>query len=276
MVPTDMDHKFIMDTDVTVNQLCQYLDQFAPLALAEDWDNVGLLLGDSRRTVRRIMTCLTLSPDVAEEALRRQVDLVVTHHPILFRPVQQIVATHPQGRMLLELAAARVAVYSPHTGFDSAAAGVNQQLAVLFDLQEIQPIRPNIGDARVGGGRRGRLQTSITLGQFASRVRDVLQAPQLGFVGSPNAVVSHVGFACGAAAEFMYDAYRLGCDVLVTGEARFHACLEAKELGIGLILAGHYQTERPAIENLAEQIQSAFPGIETWASETESDPVNWV
>jgi dinuclear metal center YbgI/SA1388 family protein len=259
-----------------VQDFVDFFADYAPQELAEDWDNVGLLLGDASQCVRRVLTCLTLTPDVAREAVAEQVNLVVTHHPILFRPIQRLCADDPQGAMLLELARANVSVYSPHTAFDSALTGVNQQLAELLQLSDILPIRPCDGSGHSGSGRWGVLPQSMTLLEFSSLVRTRLNAPQLAYTGEPTQPVLTVGIACGAAAEFMRDARQLECDVLLTGEARFHASLEARTLGIGLVIAGHYQTERPAIENLACHLREQFTLEACWASRAELDPVSWV
>jgi dinuclear metal center YbgI/SA1388 family protein len=124
-----------------VADLIAFLERFAPLDLAEEWDNVGLLVGDSSQQAARVMTCLTLTPDVAREAIDQRAVLVVTHHPVLFRAVKRLTADEPQGKMLLDLIAAGIAVYSPHTAYDNAAEGINQQLAGLLGLEEIAPLR---------------------------------------------------------------------------------------------------------------------------------------
>ncbi|MCA8992472.1 MAG: Nif3-like dinuclear metal center hexameric protein [Planctomycetaceae bacterium] len=260
----------------TGREIIDFLEGFAPTRSAESWDNVGLLLGDSAQSVTRVMTCLTLTPDVAQEAVTAGAEFIVTHHPILFRPVQSLTTANPQGAMLLGLAQAGVAVFSPHTAFDSAVNGVNQQLAELFELQDIAPIRPADEENGPGSGRHGVLSTETTLGDFVRVVAEQLSAPHLSYVGDDRQRVQRVGVACGAAAEFMSDARKLGCDVLVTGEARFHDCLEARGTGIGLVLVGHYQSERPAVESLAATLSENFPALEVWASRTESDPLSWI
>src|SRR5216683_240237 len=98
--------------------ILDYLEQFAPLSLAAEWDNVGLLLGDRSAPIQRVMTCLTVTPETAAEAVDENAQLIVTHHPILFRPIQRLTSATPEGRMLLALAKAGVAVYSPHTASD--------------------------------------------------------------------------------------------------------------------------------------------------------------
>jgi dinuclear metal center YbgI/SA1388 family protein len=130
---------------LSVAAIIEELERFAPPSLAGDWDNVGLLLGERGSLVERIMTCLTLTPESAAEAVAEQVQLVVTHHPILFRPVKRLTDATPEGRMLLSLVRAGVAVYSPHTAFDNTRDGINEMLARILDLTEIVPLRRQAG-----------------------------------------------------------------------------------------------------------------------------------
>jgi dinuclear metal center YbgI/SA1388 family protein len=264
---------------VEVRDVLNFMREFAPQTLAESWDNVGLLIGREDRSAERVMTCLTLSPDVAAEAIERKANLVITHHPVLFRGVQQVTHATAEGAMLLGLIENGVSVFSPHTCYDSAESGINRQLAESLQLQNIEPIRPiedaaNGADA-IGSGRLGDLDTPITLGELIDRVKSALKITDTQYVGDVNQTVNRVGVACGAAVEFMQDAASLGCDALLTGEARFHACLEARELKIGLILPGHYATERPALEFLAATLTDEFAQLEVWPSAVESDPVQW-
>jgi dinuclear metal center YbgI/SA1388 family protein len=129
----------------TLDTLLEYLEQFAPLDLAADWDNVGLLLGDRAAEVERILTCLTVTPDVAAEAVEAGAQLIVTHHPVLFRTVKRLTSATSEGRMLLSLIRAGVAVYCPHTAFDNARGGINELLARRLALADIVPLRRREG-----------------------------------------------------------------------------------------------------------------------------------
>ena len=124
-----------------VQNVIRVLEELAPPALAQDWDNVGLLLGDSDAKVARVMTCLSVTPEVAAEAIAERVNLIVSHHPILFQAVRRLTTADSQGRMLLDLIAAGVAVYSPHTAYDDAAGGINEQLAAVLGLTNVAPLR---------------------------------------------------------------------------------------------------------------------------------------
>jgi dinuclear metal center YbgI/SA1388 family protein len=130
----------------TVAEIVNHLERFAPPSLAAEWDNVGLLLGERNAVVERVMTCLTVTPESAAEAVEAKAQLVVTHHPILFRGVQRLTDATAEGRIVLALARAGVAVYSPHTAFDNTRGGINEALAARLDLHELVPLRRRDGE----------------------------------------------------------------------------------------------------------------------------------
>ena len=273
---------------LTVETVADFLARFAPVELAEDWDNVGLLVGDSRAEVRRLMTCLTITPPVVDEAIQRRTDLIVAHHPLPFKALKRLTRETTAGGMILDLIAAGIAVYSPHTGFDSAAQGINQRLAHGLGLLDIRPLVPHNNcapesdsDTRgLGAGRWGRLGEPLPLIQFARRVKEFLAIEHLHLVGADERSIASVAVACGAAGEFLEAARAAGCDCLLTGETRFHTCLEAQATGVALILPGHYASERFAVESLAGVLAEQFSlpeggGMEIWPSTAECDPIRW-
>ena len=364
----------------TVGDVSDYLRRFAPPDLAAEWDNVGLLLGDPKRPVRRALTCLTVTEPVAREAVEEKADLIVTHHPVLFRGAKRLTTDHPEGRVLLHLIRNNVAVYSPHTAFDNTAGGINDSIARRLGLGDVSPLRKREGPARykvvvfvpdkdlkpvsdamfaagagrigeyrecsfrlpgtgtffgtestsptvgekgrreevsewrlevvcprpaldrvltamreahsyeepaydvyplwspaaTGEGRVGQLPQPVPLGQLARKVKRLLRAGAVQVVGDPERGVQRVAVACGAAGEFLGDAVRARADVFLTGEMRFHDYLSAEAQGVALLVAGHYATERPAVEWLAELMQKDLPDVQVWASRRETDPVKWV
>lgn len=130
---------------LTVGSVADYLQSFAPTSLAGDWDNVGLLLGDRNAGVQKVMTCLTVTPESAAEAIAAKAQLIVTHHPVLFRPTQRLTRASAEGRMLLDLIAAGISVYSPHSAFDNTAGGINDALARRLGLTDVGPLRKRDG-----------------------------------------------------------------------------------------------------------------------------------
>jgi len=262
---------------ISLQAVCEYLEQFAPLQLAEDWDNVGFLVGDPQHSVRRVMTCLTVTPASASEAVAEAADLIVTHHPLPFRPLKRLTTDSTPGRLLLDLIRADVAVFSPHTAFDSAAAGINQQLAEGLGLVDIAPLVAKSSESPfLGAGRFGTLTQGATLSEFAGRLKTFLGLAGLHVVGSADQSCRRVAVACGAAGEFLEPARQAGCDTLVTGETTFHTCLEAEARRIALLLPGHFASERFAVETLAAQLGARFPALTAWASRHERDPLWWV
>jgi dinuclear metal center YbgI/SA1388 family protein len=261
---------------LTVSIIAAFLEDFAPPRLAADWDNVGLLIGDSRRPVQRVMTCLTVTPASVAEAVTEKADLIVTHHPMLFDAVRRITTDTTEGRMLLDLIAAGIAVFSPHTAFDSARSGINQRLAEGLGLTDVGPLVPDATDPKLGTGRVGFPETAATLTSIAYRLKDFLNLPGVHLVGDPKMPVRAVAVACGSAGELLPAARRAGCDCFITGETRFHTCLEAESTSIGLLLTGHFASERFAVELLAELLTSQFPTAKVWASKQERDPLRWI
>jgi len=262
----------------TVQTICEFLETFAPSRLAADWDNVGLLVGDRQSSLKRVMTCLTVTPSSAGEALERDADLIVTHHPLPFRPLSRLTTDDVPGRLLLQLIRGGVAVYSPHTAFDSAAAGINQRFAEGLGLDQIRPLvaDDDEDEPEAGMGRFGTLADEITLEGFAQRLKEFLRVSWLKVVGSNDDRVSRVAVACGSAGQFLEEARDAGCDALVTGETSFHTCLEAEATGVALLLTGHFASERFAVEQLAALLASQFDDIQCWASEREADPLRFI
>ena len=258
----------------TINDICQFMNQLAPHELAEDWDNVGLLVGDPLISVQRVMTCLTITPESAAEAIEGRAGLVVTHHPLPFRPMQRLTSDQTPGRLLLDLIRADVAVYSAHTAFDSAANGINQRLAAKFGLQDIRALVPAaVDNPNLGAARVARAGEAMKLADLLSLAKHEFALPSIQYVGDLQQSVSRVAFACGSGGSFLPAAIQAGCDTFVTGETNFHTCLEASARSVGLVLLGHFASERFALEGLADLIAQEFSLEEIWASRRESDPI---
>lgn len=264
-----------------IQDVCQFLDSFAPTRLAEDWDNVGLLVGDAAAKVTSIMTCLTITPESAAEAIARNANLIVAHHPLPFRPLKRLTTDQTGSRLLWDLIRAGVAIYSPHTGFDSAIEGINHSLALRLGIKNVQPLNLISDDPdQLGSGRYGKLPADVSLDDFIGTTKAAFDLSGLHVVGQTEQGkfsnrVSHVAVACGSGGSFLQRAIELGCDTFVTGETNFHTCLEASARDIALVLLGHFSSERFAVEALASRLAAEFADAGVWASEKESDPLSW-
>lgn len=260
-----------MSKSLSVADVCAFLEEFAPLDLAEDWDNVGLIVGDRQDPVAKVMTCLTITEASACEAIEQNVQLIVTHHPLPFKPLKRLTTESTPSKLLWNLMKSRISVYSPHTAFDSAAGGINQQLAEGIGLASIRPLVP--GENEMGTGRVGDMPAATSLESLGHSIQSFLNAGFIQYVGAKNLSLQRIAIACGAGGSFLSAAVKQKCDALLTGEARFHDCLEAEAQQVALILPGHYATERFAVENLAKLLGEKFPSLEVFASRKEADPV---
>jgi len=262
----------------TIEDIVTSLENFAPPELAEDWDNVGLLVGSPEWPATRILTCLTITPTTVAEAIEHRVELIVAHHPLPFHSLKTITTATTAGRMLLQLIGARIGVYSSHTAFDSAQTGINQHLAIGLDLQQIEPLIPAVdaAEAEIGSGRMGSSGGQISLMEMVERVKSFLGIDTVRVVGGDNQPVNMVAIACGSGGTLLSTAIDRGCDCLVTGEITFHDCLEADARGVGLVLPGHFASEQFALLSLAEYLGEQHSGVEVWASRDERDPLRSV
>lgn len=262
----------------TIDDVIRAMESIAPPSLAADWDNVGLLVGDRGRPATRVMTCLTTTAAVVEEAITQKVELIVSHHPLPFKPQRTFTTDTLDGRLLWVLARAGISLYSPHTAFDSAAAGINQILADGLKLRDVAPLEsPTFSsDPNVGVGRWGRLVQPTTVDDFARRVKALLRLEVVEVVGAGDRPVSTVGIACGSAGELLAAAASKPCDLFITGEARFHTALEAEARDTAMILMGHYAGERIGVEELARMLSAALPELKVWPSRNERDPLRRV
>ena len=260
----------------TLNEVTETLRQIAPLQLAADWDAVGLLIGNRKPTCQRVMTCLTLTPDVAREAADEQADLVITHHPLPFRPLARITDDTPSGTALLTLLANGVAVWSSHTAWDSAQGGINDQLASMLELSEVRPLLPNDEVPGAGTGRMGVAPPGVRVATLAAHLSAALGAAGAHIAGDPNRDAGTVGIVCGSGGDMLGDLLAAGCETLVTGEIRLHSACEAAGSGLAVIAVGHHASERFSLERLAERLEKELPGVTAWASRSERDPLTWI
>lgn len=281
-------------TSVKLKELIDALQRIAPLGIAESWDNVGLLVGDPASSIAKVMTCLTLSDSVLEEAIDRKIGLVVSHHPIPFRPLTRITTEDPTGRILWRAMQHSIAIYSPHTAWDNAHEGINRQLAGLLHLGNLRPLVPinRAANSQSGNSQTGKVKQGTSLddpmerelgcgviGEFAKPVRIDDLVERLGVsirdmsvrcTDSGERLVNRIGIVCGSGGSMLSKAAGERCDLFLTGEATYHQCLEAEARGVAMLMIGHFASEAFSMRKLAELLARAFPQLDVGASESES------
>lgn len=241
----------------TVREIEQAIFEVAPRELTMEWDNVGHLLGDPNQEVHRCLVALDATIETAEEAISRDCQLLVTHHPIMnckWMQVQSIRDDTPQGTLLARLLRANVSVISMHTNLDAAKGGVNDVLAETLQIVDPGPFN----EEQVG--RCGRLKEPMELTDFVRFVCRTLHCNGVRYADAGKAVYQ-VAVGGGACGDFEDAAIYAGCDTFVTSDLSYHQFLDARGKGINLIDAGHFPTEDPICAKLVSYLTARFPGL---------------
>lgn len=261
---------------IVCRNIADFMKEVAPEQLAEDWDNVGLLVGSMEREVRRVMLCLDVTPEVAEEAAENNAELIISHHPLIFKGIRRLLTDEPKGRLLGRLLKHEISVYSAHTNLDVAANGVNDILARRLDLKSVINLKdyglPDKKGFQHGLGKVGCLEEKLQLDAFISKVKSALGVQYVRVTGNAAAGVQKVAVFCGSFDDDLESLDRHGADVLVTGDVKYHTAADALQMGKCIIDAGHFNTEKVVLPTLAEQLLKRFPGLEVYCSRMEKDP----
>lgn len=234
---------------VTVGDVYRAIDAFAPFEAAEDWDNAGLLAGAPDAPVARVLCALDLNFGVMAEAEELGAELIVTHHPILFRGRKNLREDDAEGRLLCRLIRAKTALIAAHTNFDNAFEGVNDALAERLGLEDVCDIGQD--------GMRDGLIEATSLGAFAAFVSERIGAPVRRY-GEEDRIIRRVALLGGAGGDFAPQALEAGADVYITGEIAHHKAWAAYESGLCVLECGHAATEAPAVGMMAGKLRAAF------------------
>lgn len=247
----------------TTQEIFEVLDGLAPQALAMDWDNCGLQVGNRNRAVNRVLVALDPFEDVCREADEIGAELIVTHHPLFFPSTSCINEDTALGRAASMLIRGGHTLYSCHTNLDIAKGGVNDRLAQVLGLQNVETIGAE------GLLRRGTVAPQ-PLEQFLATVKATLDCPGLRYCdsGKPCARIAVGGGACGSE---LREAADNGCDTFVTSDIKYNQFWDAQDLGINLIDAGHFYTENPVCAVLAHTLRRAFPELDVRISQKHGD-----
>lgn len=231
----------------TVKDIYDFIDALAPFSSREEWDKSGLLVGDGDKTVNKIVFALDITTDVINQAVECGADLVITHHPIIFKPVSNVLSDS----LIYKLIKNDIGIICAHTNYDKAIDGVNDVLCNTVGLSDVSKIDStclNVGYTA--------FNDEIITEDFVRIVKDRLNG--LVRYNSVNKVIKKVAVCSGSGSDYLSLAKELGCDALLTGDGSHHAFLDADEMGILLICAGHFETEVIAMAPLMEKIKNKF------------------
>jgi dinuclear metal center YbgI/SA1388 family protein len=243
---------------VGLDRILGILEELAPPDLAEGWDNVGLMVGSPADPISGILVSLDATEEAVLAARQTGANLLLTHHPLLFKPLSAVNPSEPTGAVVVRAIQEKVAILAAHTNLDSAQGGVNDVLAGLLGLERTRPLVPSPDHAGAGLGRLGEFEQSRTLGETAQMVKKALGVEAVRVVGSVDRPIRRVAVCGGSGGDLVSPAKAAGAELLLTGEIAHHRAREAEFLGLALIEAGHYATEIPVIPVLAGRIEKAL------------------
>lgn len=238
-----------------LKDMISYIEQLSPKKYAEEWDNVGLLLGDDERDVHRIMIALDATDYVVEQAVKQKVDLVLTHHPMIFKPVKQINNHSMVGRRILKLASNNIAYYAMHTNFD-IMGGMASLAAEKLELLEAVPLDVTaVEDGKEEGiGRVGYLKNDMKIADIATNVKEKFGLKKVILYGNKTKEVRKIAISPGSGKSEIENAIKKGAELLITGDIGHHEGIDAVDQGLMILDATHYGLEHIFIDFMADYL----------------------
>lgn len=248
-----------------LKDIIEIIEREYPPELAYEWDNSGLFYGNPEREISKVTVTLDVTPDVIRQAAENKSQLILSHHPVVMGGVKKLSDGGISSETICGIVRNNIAVYSAHTNMDTAARGINQRLAEMFGLKDIEVMENDKPYPDCGLGRVGNPEKEVSLYDFCRTVKEKLNTPFVRVCGEDR-IIKRVALASGSCSEFVPSALKKGADVIVTGDMKYHSCIEFVYDGIAIIDAGHYPTEIIVKDMLAGLLENT--GIETVYAQT--------
>lgn len=255
-------------------EIMERLEEVSPRSFAESWDNVGLLCGREEKEISSLYIALDATKEVIEEAKKLGVDMLLTHHPMIFKPLKQVSGSHFIGDKILTLAESGMCYYAMHTNFD--VMGMADAVADQLSLEDRKVLSVTYEDdlSKEGIGRIGALSAPMILAECAEYVKRRCNIAQVKVYGKPEETIVMAAVCPGSGKSCIEDAVRLGADVLITGDIDHHEGIDAVEQGLAVIDAGHYGLEKIFVPYMEEYCRRNLTGVKVYTA-PEKEPF-WI
>ena len=257
-----------------LSAITQELESWAPPSFAESYDNVGLLVGNPQQEVTGTLINLDVTEEVLDEAFALGVNLIITHHPIWFRPRKRLTGEDYVSRILIQAIKKDIALYAIHTNLDNVRSGVNFKIAQMIDLGETQFLSPRPTTPETGSGLIGYLPSPISKADFLDQIKATFRCGGIRYadIKNPHKKIHKVA-VCGGAGSFLIpEARRHGVDAFLTSDISYHYFFE----GDGQFLLcdiGHYESEQFTSQLIFEFISKKFPKFANHLSQVRTNPI---
>ena len=255
-----------------VRDISNAIENFAPIRLQEDYDNAGLQVGDPDMEVSAVLLCLDVTEEILQEAIERSCNMIISHHPLIFRGLKNVTGKDPIQRIVIEALRNNVAIYSAHTNLDSAREGVSHEIGNILNLSDMKVLYPKPDDPSVGIGVIGDMKPTPKL-EFLRRLKEKFNVKTLKYSAhSPKLVIKRPAVCGGSGAFLIKKAIEEGADAIVTGDVKYH---DFTSFGDDILIAdiGHYESELCSSKIFSRIIRDRFPEMVVYFAEKESNPI---
>jgi dinuclear metal center YbgI/SA1388 family protein len=266
-----------------VDDVINFLEQIAPLSLQEAYDNSGLLVGRRSEPVKGVLICLDMTPDVLNEAIDKRCNLIIGHHPIIFKGLKKINGDNYVEQSVIKAIKSDIALYAIHTNLDNVLHnGVNEKIAQRLNLQNLKILKPrlsaehqeNLPINHIGSGIVGELPTSMKPENFLQHVKNNLGATCIKYAGSSMSSISKVAVCGGSGSQFLKDALLQGAHAFVSADFKYHEFFDAEDR-ILIADVGHFESEQFTIDLLFTLLINNFSNFAVQKTEINTNPVKY-
>lgn len=256
-----------------VRDIIKVIEDFAPLRLQESYDNAGLQVGNAEQNVSAVLLCLDVTEEILHEAKARSCNLIVSHHPLIFKGLKSLTGADQTQRIVIEALKEGISIYSAHTNLDSASEGVSFEMAQMLSLKDLRVLVPSEVGEGVGLGIVGSYENPVPQLEFLRRVKETFGVKALRYSGqTQHLVIRKVALCGGSGASFIGDAMRCGADAYLSGDFKYH---DYTTYGLDMLIAdiGHHESELCSRRIISRLLREALPECVTYIAESETNPI---
>lgn len=256
-----------------VKDICRAIEEFAPLSIQESYDNAGLQVGNPESPVSAVLLCLDVTEETLKEAKNRSCNVIVSHHPLIFRGLKSLTGSDQTQRIVMDALQSGIAIYSAHTNLDNTEEGVSYEMAHQLNLKIQDVLVPNEKDPHIGLGILGVYDNPVPQLEFLRKVKDTFGVKALRYSAqSHHLVVKKVALCGGSGASFIADSIKRGADAYLSGDFKYH---DYTTYGQDILIAdiGHHESELCSRRIISRIIREAFPDCLTYFAESETNPI---
>lgn len=252
--------------------ICEIIETKFPLEYAESYDNVGLLIGDENKDIKKVLISLEVTEKVINEAIDKDVDMIISHHPLIFKPLKKITKSAYIENLVIKLIENKITIYALHTNFDSAKEGMNHILSKKIGLSNVEELEYNLGSSI---GKIGYLEKEMSFNNFYDYIKLKFNLERIIVAGNEDKIIRKVAVVGGSGSDYLETALKKKCDCLITGDIKHHMALDYSNMGINIIDITHFDSEVIFKKEFKNYLENKVD-INIILSEVESNPLKIV